>query len=182
MEGLVASNPDISKDISLWAQGGSQVILGNLLVIPLQNSLLYIEPVYIVSTQTRIPVFQRVIVGTPTQVVWAGSLQDALNLIYAGQGSTGPTSSASPGASPGATSPPTAAATSTVAGPQTPLPSLSLSGDAQQLIAQANAHFQAAQAAAGVGDWTTYGKEMDTVKQLLAQLQTVIGTPAPSAK
>jgi uncharacterized membrane protein (UPF0182 family) len=175
MEGLVASNPDISKDISLWAQGGSQVILGNLLVIPLQSSLLYIEPVYIVSTQTRIPVFQRVIVGTPTQVVWAATLQDALNLIYAGQGSTGPGSSGSPGAS--ATPSPTA--TSTSAGSPTPLPSVTLSGTAQELITQANAHFQAAQVAAGKGDMETYGKEMDIVKRLLTQLQTVIGTPAP---
>jgi uncharacterized membrane protein (UPF0182 family) len=183
MEGLIASNDVISPDISLWAQGGSQVILGNLLVIPLQNSLLYIEPVYIVSTQNPIPVFQRVIVGTvgpPTQVVWASSLQDALNLIYAGQGK-GPTSSASPGgpASPGGSAPPNPTATSTSTGSPTPLPSVTLSGTAQQLITQANAHFQAAQVAAGQGDMETYGKEMDIVKQLLTQLQTVLGTPAP---
>ena len=175
MEGLVASNPDISKDISLWAQCGSQVILGNLLVIPLQSSLLYIEPVYIVSTQTRIPVFQRVIVGTPTQVVWAATLQDALNLIYAGQGSTGPGSSGSPGTS----APPSPTATSTSAGVPTPLPSVTLSGTAQQLIAQADQHYQAAQAALRAGDLGTYQKEMDIVGQLLTQLQTVIGTPAP---
>jgi uncharacterized membrane protein (UPF0182 family) len=188
MEGLVASNPDISKDISLWAQGGSQVILGNLLVLPLQNSLLYVEPVYIVSTQTRIPVFQRVIVGTPTQVVWAASLQDALNLIYAGQGSTGPSSSASPGASPrvsatpGTAVPPTPTAAATSTGSLGPLPSLSLSGNAQQLIVQADQHYQAAQAALRAGDLGTYQKEMDIVGRLLTQLQTVLGTPAPSTK
>jgi len=187
MEGLIASNDKISPDISLWAQGGSQVILGNLLVIPLQNSLLYIEPVYIVSTQNPIPVFQRVIVGTvgpPSQVVWAASLQDALNLIYAGQGATGPTSSASPGApaSPGTSAPPSPTATSTSAGSPTPLPSVTLSGTAQQLIAQADQHYQAAQAALRAGDLGTYQKEMDIVGQLLTQLQTVIGTPAPSTK
>jgi uncharacterized membrane protein (UPF0182 family) len=55
-----------------------------------------------------------------------------------------------------------------------------LSGNAQQLISEANAHFQAAQAAARNGDWATYGSEMDIVQQLLTQLQTVVGTPAPS--
>ena len=54
-----------------------------------------------------------------------------------------------------------------------------LSGTAQQLITQANAHFQAAQVAAGKGDMETYGKEMDIVKRLLTQLQTILGTPAP---
>jgi uncharacterized protein len=184
MEGLVASNPDISKDISLWAQGGSQVILGNLLVLPLQNSLLYVEPVYIVSTQNPIPVFQRVIVGTPTQVVWAATLQDALNLIYAGQGSTGAGSTASPGASPtpATTAPPTPTAIATQVGPPSPLPSITLSGTAQQLIVQADQHYQAAQAALRAGDLGTYQKEMDIVGQLLTQLQTVLGTPAPSTK
>ena len=183
MEGLIASSDTISRDLTLWAQGGSQVILGNLLVIPLQHSLLYIEPVYIVSTQNPIPVFQRVIVGTPTQVVWSATLQDALNQIYAGNGKTNAGGTPTPGSSatpvPSATSGvPTA--TPIPAGPPTPLPSVSLSGGAQDLIAQANAHFQAAQAAARNGDWATYGVEMSKVQQLLAQLQIVVGTPAPS--
>jgi hypothetical protein len=48
------------------------------------------------------------------------------------------------------------------------------------LAAEANAHLKAAQAAAGRGDWETFGKEMAIVDQILAQLQKVIGTPAPS--
>jgi mevalonate kinase len=56
-----------------------------------------------------------------------------------------------------------------------------LSGNAQQLISEANAHFQAAQTAARNGDWATYGTEMNIVQQLLSQLQSVVGTPAPSA-
>jgi uncharacterized membrane protein (UPF0182 family) len=182
MEGKVAANTQISQQITLWAQGGSQVILGNLLVIPLQDSLLYVEPVYLVSTSNPIPAFVKVIVGTPSQVVWGDSLQDALNQIYAGQGAIGASGSSAPGSSatplPSAsTGPP---ATPTSAGTPTPLPSISLGGNAQDLIAQANAHFQAAQAAARNGDWATYGIEMNKVQQLLAQLQIVVGTPAPS--
>jgi hypothetical protein len=58
---------------------------------------------------------------------------------------------------------------------------VSLSGSAQDLISQANAHYEAAQAALHAGDLATYQKEMNVVGQLLAQLQTVVGTPAPSA-
>ena len=159
------------------------MILGNLLVIPLQNSLLYIEPVYLVSTENPIPVFQKVVVGTPTQVVWGDTLQDALAQIYAGQGATtGTGSSPGPSATPSAAlSPPatsTPVVTPTPATKPTAQPSVPLTE--QELIAEANAHFQAAQAAAGRGDWTTYGKEMQIVSQLLAQLQQLVGTPPPS--
>jgi uncharacterized membrane protein (UPF0182 family) len=181
MESKVNSNPDISGKISLLTQGGSQLILGNLLVIPLQDSLLYVEPVYLVSTNNPIPALVKVVVGTPTQVVWGDSLQDALNQIYAGQGAITPGSSPAPGASPtpGASlSPPTATPTSV--GTPVALPSISLSGNAQQLITEASQHYQAAQVALGNKDLATYQREMDIVGQLLAQLQSVVGTPAPS--
>jgi hypothetical protein len=179
IESLIAQNRDISQQITLWGQVNSSVIMGNLLVIPLQDSLLYIQPVYLQAANNPLPVFQKVIVGTPTQIVWADNLQDALNQIYSGQGTTAPGGSPPPGASatPGPSSPATPAASAT--GSPTPLPSVTLSGTAQQLIAQADQHYQAAQAALRAGDLGTYQREMDTVGQLLTQLQTVLGTPAP---
>jgi hypothetical protein len=57
---------------------------------------------------------------------------------------------------------------------------VTLSGSAQQLIAEANAHYEAAQTALHNGDLATYQKEMNIVGQLLAQIQNVVGTPAPS--
>ena len=68
-------------------------------MIPLQDSLLYIEPVYLQASTNGLPVFQKVIVGTPTQIVWGNTLDDALTQIYAGQGGTG-RASPSPGTSP----------------------------------------------------------------------------------
>jgi uncharacterized membrane protein (UPF0182 family) len=184
IQALIAQNPAISQQITLWGQVGSRVILGNLLVIPLQDSLMYIEPVYLQASSNGLPVFQKVIVGTPTQIVWGDTLDDALTQIYAGQGGTGPGASPSPGASPEASAPPAVtpspSPTATAAGSPTPLPSVSLSGDAQQLIAQASAHYEAAQQALRNGDLATYQKEMDAVGQLLTQLQTLLGTPAPS--
>ncbi len=193
IEALIAQNKDISQQITLWGQVGSSVTLGNLLVIPLQdaagnNQLLYVEPVYLKAQSNPIPVFQKVIVGTPTQIVWADTLQEALSQIYAGQGQAGsPGSSPSPGASP---TPGTATPTPTVSAaaptPVTPtgspgaLPSFTLSGTTQQLIAEANAYYQAAQVALGQRDLATYQTDMNIVGQLLTQIQTQIGTPAPS--
>jgi uncharacterized membrane protein (UPF0182 family) len=155
-------------------------VLGNLLVIPLQNTLMYVEPVYLQASNSPLPVFQKVVVGTPTQVVWGNSLADALNQIYAGQGTTGPggttpggTPTPSPATTPSVTQSPT---TTPTVGPQ---PSLNLSGTAQQLIAEANTHYQLAQQALRNGDLATYQQEMNTVGRILAQLQTVLGTPAP---
>ena len=128
VEALIAQNKDISQQITLWGQVGSNVVLGNLLVIPLQNSLMYVEPVYLKASSNGLPVFQKVIVGTQTQIVWGNTLQDALTQIYAGQGTTGPGSSPSPGSS--ATPAPSAssAATPTQAGTPTALPSVSSDG------------------------------------------------------
>jgi uncharacterized membrane protein (UPF0182 family) len=175
IEALIAQNKDISQQITLWGQVGSKVILGNLLVIPLQNSLMYIEPVYLQASSNGLPVFQKVIVGTQTQIVWGNTLQDALNQIYAGQGATTPGGSPSPGAS----ATPAPSASGAIATPSA-LPSVSLTGNAQELIAEANAHYQAAQVALHNGDLATYQREMNTVGQLLSQLEKVLGTPAPS--
>jgi hypothetical protein len=190
IQALIAQNKDISQQITLWGQVGSKVILGNLLVVPLQdssghNQLLYVEPVYLQASSNGLPIFQKVILATQTQTVWGNSLEDALNQIYAGQGATTSGGTPSPGASPTPSIAPSSTATSTVAptpsGTPAALPSVSLTGSEQQLVAEANAHFQAAQAAAGRGDWTTYGKEMQIVSQLLTQLQSEVGTAPPSS-
>jgi hypothetical protein len=61
-----------------------------------------------------------------------------------------------------------------------PLPSLNLNGTAQELIAEANAHYEAAQAALRAGDLGKYQEEMNTVGQILQKLQSELGTPAPT--
>jgi uncharacterized membrane protein (UPF0182 family) len=188
LEALVATNRTISQQLSLWNQQGSTVIMGNLLVIPLQQSLLYVEPVYLQASGNGLPILQKVIVATPTQVVWGDTLQDGLNQIYAGGGSTGtggsaspgPSASGSPGASPGASTAGPPSPTATAAGTPSALPSVSLNGTTQQLIAEAEAYFEAAQAAARNGDWATYGTDMQIVQEILAKLQAQVGTPAPS--
>jgi uncharacterized membrane protein (UPF0182 family) len=183
MQSLIQQNNNISQQITLWEGAGSHVVLGNLLVIPLEDTLMYVEPVYLQSQNSPLPVFQKVVVGTPTQVVWGNSLADALNQIYAGQGTTGggTTPGGSPTPSPSPTeATPTATPTITATPSVGPLPSLNLNGTAQELIAEANAHYEAAQAALRAGDLGKYQEEMNTVGQILQKLQSELGTPAPT--
>jgi uncharacterized membrane protein (UPF0182 family) len=182
IQALIAANQQASKDLSLWSTQGSTVTMGNLLVVPLQDSILYVEPVYVQSANNPIPVLQKVaLAGGGGQIVWGDPvLETALQQLASGGGTT-PGASPSPGASPGTSPTPSLSPTATPAGSPTALPSVSLNGTAQQLADQASAHYTAAQQALRNGDLATYQAEMDKVGQLLTQLGKVLGTPAPSA-
>jgi uncharacterized membrane protein (UPF0182 family) len=179
MSALILQNPVISQQVTLWSQQGSTVIMGNLLVVPLQTSILYVQPVYMSSNTNPLPVLQKVIVATPSQIVWGDTLAAALTSLVNGAGQA-PGGSPAPGSTP--TASPTPSATSTPGGSPTAAPSFTLNGTAQELIAEANQHYELAQQALRNGDLATYQKEMNIVGQILAQLQTVVGTPAPSGR
>jgi uncharacterized membrane protein (UPF0182 family) len=167
IEAKIDADPTISAQISLWNQSGSKVIRGNLIVLPVQDSLLYLQPVYLQSTSSAFPELQKVILATSTKVVWGDTLADALGLLLGAAPtpnptptpSTGPTPTGSPTASPGpATSP--------------------APGDVKALIAYANDHFERAQAALRAGDFATYGSEIRLVQDALRQLTALTGASA----
>lgn len=81
IEARIDQDPDISSQLSLWRQRGSQVIRGNLLVIPIGNSLLYVEPLYLQAETARMPELKRVIAASGERVVMAETLQEALASI-----------------------------------------------------------------------------------------------------
>ena len=66
IEARIDQDPVISAQISLWDQAGSKVIRGNLLVVPVRDSLIYLQPVYLQSTQSAFPEFERIVVASPT--------------------------------------------------------------------------------------------------------------------
>ena len=178
MSALILQNPVISQQVTLWSQQGSTVIMGNLLVVTLQDSILYVQPVYMSSNTNPLPVLQKVIVATPSQIVWGDTLQGALTALVSGNGQS-PGSSPSPGTSSGSSPSPSIAPTPSGGAP-TAGPSIAVGGSTQQLIAEANQHYALAQQALRNGDLATYQSEMNIVGQILSQLQTVVGTPAPS--
>ncbi len=166
IEARIDQDPIISSQITLWGQVGSTVVRGNLVVIPVQDTLLYLEPVYLQSTSSQFPEFQKIIVASPTKVVWGNTLAEALQLLVAGGPGPGPSPSPSPGASP-------------TPGPSAgPTPG---AGDVQGLILYANEHYELAQLALRDGDLARYAAEMELVGQALQQLGSLVApTPSPA--
>ncbi|MGA7933266.1 MAG: UPF0182 family protein [Kovacikia sp.] len=97
IEARIDQDPEISQQFTLWSQAGSKVIRGDLLVIPIDQSLLYVEPVYLRAEQGELPELKRVIVAYDQSVVMENSLEQALNTIFGGsqvnQKSPAPTTS-----------------------------------------------------------------------------------------
>jgi uncharacterized membrane protein (UPF0182 family) len=82
IEARINQDPVISQQISLWNRQGSRAIQGNLLVIPIKQSLLYVEPLYLEATQNSLPTLVRVIVAYANQIAMAESLEQSLRAIF----------------------------------------------------------------------------------------------------
>lgn len=82
LEARINQDPIISQQISLWNRRGSRANQGNLLVIPIERSLLYVEPLYLEAEQNRLPTLVRVIVAYANRITMAATLQQALDAIF----------------------------------------------------------------------------------------------------
>src|SRR5205814_7825259 len=90
IEALINENPMISKDLSLWNQQGSQVLRGQILVLPIDNTFLFVAPIYIQAAQARMPQLEKVVLAAGSQLVYADTYQDALKQLAALQGGVPP--------------------------------------------------------------------------------------------
>jgi uncharacterized protein len=173
IEARIDAEPTISAQVSLWNQSGSKVIKGNLIVIPLQDSIIYLQPIYLQSTNSKFPQLEKVVLASSTVVVWGDTLQQSINLLLAGGfgGNGGPSPTPTPTPAPGATPTPIPSTT----------PAPGLPSDVQGLVAYANDHFVLAQTALRAGDFATYGREIALVEQALRNLELLTGVPAGSA-
>ncbi|HEY9652348.1 MAG TPA: UPF0182 family protein [Coleofasciculaceae cyanobacterium] len=82
IEALINQDPVISQQISLWNRQGSRALQGNLLVIPIERSLLYVEPLYLEAEQNSLPTLVRVIVVYENRIVMAETLEKAVQAIF----------------------------------------------------------------------------------------------------
>ncbi len=82
MEAKIDQDREMSGQLTLWKQKGSDVIRGNLLSIPINNSVLYIEPIFLQSNNSRLPQLTKVVVGYKEKVVWADDLKSALSKLF----------------------------------------------------------------------------------------------------
>ena len=164
------SNPLVSSQLSLLRQGGSQVELGNLLSLPFNDGLLYIEPVYLRASAEGYPLLRKVLVGYGANVAMEDTLGAALAKVFGsspvqepdtvpGQGANEQPAPDSGGAG-GVTPSPSAK-------PSEPATSGNAQTDLQIAIAQAQAAYDAGQEALRKGDFTAYGRAMDDLKAAL---------------
>ena len=82
IEALINQDPVISEQITLWNREGSRVIQGNLLVIPIEQSLLYVEPLYLEAEKNSLPTLARVVVVYENQIAMSETLNGALDAIF----------------------------------------------------------------------------------------------------
>ena len=155
----INQNQDISPQLTLWNQQGSEVIQGTLLVIPIEEALLYIRPMYLRASGGRIPELKQVVVAYQNQIVMEATLDLALNRMF-GDGAPAPSPSESPtlvaDAAPGAAPSSTPASEREPSGP---------------LAQQAQQHYARALQAQRAGDWTLYGEEIEQLGVVLNRLQ-----------
>ena len=147
----VASNfeakPEVANSLSLLRQGGSDVVLGNLLTLPVGGGLLYVQPVYVRATANAAayPLLQKVLVSFGDQIGYSDTLKGALDQVFAGNSGTSES-----GESTGSGKPTTG------------------SNDLANALASAKQALADGQAALAKGDFTAYGKAQDRLKSAIA--------------
>lgn len=146
----------ISEQFTLWSQAGSDVVRGDLLVLPMGDAILYVEPIYLRSTQSSFPEFKRVILADQTRVAFAENLDEGLRQILGEVAVPGP--EPEPGGGGGG----------------------ELPADVASLIALAGQLYDDAQAALGAGDLGAYQDAVDELGRVLDRIAELTGTPAPS--
>ena len=159
--GRINQDQVISPQITLWNQQGSEVIWGTLLVIPVDESLLYVRPLYLRSPEGRIPELKRVIVAYQSKIVMEETLNQALAKIF------GPGISAA--LSPDRLQ---SSATSVVqASSEIPeAPAIEPDATMTELAAEAKTHLDRALKAQRDGDWAAYGDEIKKVGEILDRM------------
>ena len=149
IENRISQDTVITEQLALWGRGGSRVIRGNLLMIPLGKSNLYVEPVFLQAEGGGLPQLKRVIVAAGEQIAMAPTLKESLAAIF------------------GTEAPPTAPV---VKPPAPPKPEEPVAADIASLIEKAQQHYDKAQQYLKAGDWAGYGNELDALKTILDQL------------
>ena len=150
----------ISPQITLWNQQGSEVIQGTLMVVPIEESLIYIRPLYLRAQAGRIPELTRVIVAYQNQIVMERTLEAGLARIFGGPAA----------APPKPPSEPEGAASLGKATPSAP-GAPSGSETAATLAADARAAYDRAIAAQKAGDWAKYGEELKRLGEILSRMK-----------
>jgi len=151
--GLINQDPEISRQRTLWDQRGSSVNLGTLMVIPVEESLIYVQPLYLRAESVRIPELRRVIVAAENRIAMEPTLEAALGRIF-GEAPSTDLKSQIPDLKSG----------------ETPAPAQVPSAPVTNLTEQAKQHYDRAIQAQREGDWARYGEEIKRLGAVIEQM------------
>lgn len=147
IENRINQNTEISQQVSLWDQGGSEVIWGDLLVIPIGTALLYVQPLYLRAEGGKIPELKRVVVAYQNEVAMAETLDGSLARLFGGSAAPGEAQRTDAGA---------------VGAPLDPA--------FRAMTTEARQRYQAAMDALSARDFARYGEEIRRLGELLDQI------------
>ena len=147
VEAYIDQKEEISEQLSLWSQRGSSVLRGNLLAIPIKQSMLYVEPIYLQAESAAIPQLKRVVVAQGGRLEWGENLEDALAELY---GSIVPEKVVA----------------------ETPPPISTSVGPLSDLAQQGVDQYNNAQEYLRAGQWDKYGQEMKKLRETLQLLKS----------
>jgi hypothetical protein len=151
IQARINQDSTISAQFTLWSRAGSSVVRGDLLVLPMGDSILYVEPIFLRSTESSFPEFKRVILASENKLAFAESLQQGIRQLL-GE----------------ATIPPPEGG-----GGELP-------GDVASLVAEAQRLYDAAQTALAAGNLGTYQARIDDLARVIEALGELVGAPSPS--
>jgi hypothetical protein len=140
IEARTDQSPAISQQLSLWNQRGSRVLRGNLLVIPIDDAFIYVEPLYLEAESGQLPELKRVIVAYEDKVAMAPTLNDALIQVFQGSGNEG-----------------------TAFDPD-------MTRSLEQLAQEALKHYESSQSCLATHDWGCYGIEQAQLESILRRM------------
>lgn len=147
IEAQIDQNTEISKEFSLWNSSGSTYRRGDLFVIPINDSLMYVEPVYLEASNQAIPEVKRVIVAYGDRISYSSTLDEALEDLFGGTFNSG--------------------------GSETGSASESATDSMKDLISKANDEYNAAVDAQKDGNWKEYGEHLDKLSSYLDQMESM---------
>ncbi len=144
IEARIDQDQNISKDLTLWNQQGSQVLRGQTLVLPVEDTFLYVQPVYIQATDARMPQLKKIVLAAGNRLVYADSYEQALAELSSG--------------SPAAAAP--------APGSPAPAPSASQPNTRDGRLDSIREHLRKYRELTGQGHWAEAGKELEAVEAL----------------
>ncbi len=169
IEAQINQNTKISQDFSLWNNAGTAYSRGNLFVIPVNDSLLYVEPIYLNASNTAIPEVKRIIVAYGDRIAYEETLSAALVSLFGSGVSKDDDSS-------------TSESSGSSDGSSVDTSEVDETSDQNALIQQATEAYDNAQAALTNGDWVSYGQHMAELQEALDALGESAGIASVGAE